>query len=119
MTKLKTNKKKDKKRVNEQAKNVASSSSTTRVVETRSRTASAVRGSYRDNQIELTFNKQNYILMGVGFLLIILGMLLMTGGYNTDPNVWDENVIYSFRRITLAPILILAGLIVEVYAIFK
>jgi hypothetical protein len=42
----------------------------------------------------------------------------MLGGHE-DPNVWDETVIYSFRRITLAPIVILAGLAVEVYAIFK
>jgi hypothetical protein len=43
----------------------------------------------------------------------------MSGGKNADPNVFDENEVYSFRRITLAPLLIMAGLMVEVYAIMK
>jgi hypothetical protein len=67
---------------------------------------------------ELIFGKRNFqfILIGVG--LIFLGMLLMAGGHMPSPDVWDESLIYSPRRITLAPILILAGLCVNVYAIF-
>ena len=67
----------------------------------------------------LILGRQNYLLMGAGALLILIGLLLMTGGEMPSPDVWDENIIYSFRRTTLAPILILAGLAVEVYAIFK
>ena len=67
----------------------------------------------------LLFTKQNYMLIGIGCGLIALGLLLMLGGNMKDPNVWDESVIYSFRRITLAPIVILAGLAFQVYAIFK
>lgn len=67
----------------------------------------------------LTFGKQNYILMLIGFVIIVVGLLLMTGGAMPDPNTWDESVIYSARRITLAPIVILIGLGVEIYAIFK
>ena len=65
------------------------------------------------------FGKKNYMLMLAGVGLIIVGLLLMSGGRNVDPNVFDDSVIYSFRRITLAPICILAGLVVEVFAIFK
>ena len=65
------------------------------------------------------FNKSNYIWMLVGVVLIIIGMLLMAGGKSTDPNVFNKNEVYSFRRITLAPLTIIAGFIIEIYAIFK
>ncbi len=65
------------------------------------------------------FNKENYIWMLIGAVIIILGMLLMSGGKNTDPNVFDEKVVYSARRITVAPILIIIGFVIEIYAIFK
>ena len=65
------------------------------------------------------FGKSNYIWMLVGALLITAGMLLMTGGKSTDPNVFNASEVYSFRRITLAPIVIIAGFIVEIFAIFK
>ncbi|MEP6646974.1 MAG: DUF3098 domain-containing protein [Saprospiraceae bacterium] len=67
----------------------------------------------------LLFTKDNYMFMALGVVLIAIGMLLMLGGSMKDPNQWDESVIYSFRRITLAPIIILAGLATEIYAIFK
>lgn len=67
----------------------------------------------------LIFGKQNYIWMGIGFGLIALGMLLMSGGAMPSPDVWDESIIYSFRRTVLAPFLMLVGLVIEVYAIFK
>jgi hypothetical protein len=66
----------------------------------------------------LLFNKNNYILMASGLGLIFLGLILMSGGKMSEPHVWDESVIYSFRRITLAPMVILLGLLVNVYAIF-
>jgi hypothetical protein len=72
------------------------------------------------NNKNLTFfNKSNYIWMLVGVVLIIIGMLLMAGGKSTDPNVFNEKEVYSFRRITLAPLTIIAGFIIEIYAIFK
>ncbi|WP_020568679.1 DUF3098 domain-containing protein [Neolewinella persica] len=67
----------------------------------------------------LTFGKDTYLWMGIGFALVILGMLLMSGGRGDDPAVFDESVIYSFRRITLAPIVILGGLGTVIYAILK
>lgn len=65
------------------------------------------------------FSKDNYIWMIAGIVLVVLGILLMSGGKSADPNVFRDNEVYSFRRITLAPILILIGLGIEVYAIFK
>ena len=65
------------------------------------------------------FNKSNYIWMLVGAVLILTGMLLMSGGKSADPDIFNASEVYSFRRITLAPIVIIAGFIVEIYAIFK
>lgn len=65
------------------------------------------------------FEKQNLQLMLLGVLIIAIGMLLMAGGKSNDPAVFNEKEVYSFRRITLAPVLIVAGLVVEIYAIFK
>lgn len=65
------------------------------------------------------FGKENYMLMISGGIAIILGMLLMMGGKNQDPKVFDESVVYSTTRITIAPILILLGFVIEIYAIFK
>lgn len=65
------------------------------------------------------FTKENYMWMGIGAAVVILGMLLMMGGKNQNPNTFDYSVVYSTRRITVAPILILAGLMIEIYAIFK
>ncbi len=64
------------------------------------------------------FGKENYLFMIGGIVLIIVGMLLMTGGGSTDPNVFSEE-IFSTRRLTIAPIVILAGFGVVLYAIMK
>ena len=68
---------------------------------------------------EMIFNKSNYMWMGVGVALILVGMLLMIGGSMPSADVWDDSIIYSFRITVLAPMVILAGLGVEIYAIFK
>ncbi len=66
------------------------------------------------------FGKSNYIWMLAGAFVIGLGMLLMAGGKsNLNPAVFDAGAVYSSLRITVAPILILAGLCIEVFAIFK
>jgi hypothetical protein len=65
------------------------------------------------------FGKQNYQIMFVGLAVIILGFVLMAGGKSADPNVFKEDEIYSFQRITLAPFLVIAGLVIEAYAIMK
>lgn len=65
------------------------------------------------------FGKHNYQLILAGIVLIVIGFLLMMGGSSSDPSRFEPQEVYSFRRITLAPIVILAGLIVEVYAIMR
>jgi len=67
----------------------------------------------------LIFGKKNYQLLILAFVLVALGLLLMAGGRMPSPDVWDESRIYSFRRITLAPIVILSGFVVGLWAIFK
>ena len=65
------------------------------------------------------FGKENYRWMAIGLGLVVLGLLLMIGGKSQDPNVFNVSEVYSFRRITVAPILILAGLALEIVGIFK
>lgn len=65
------------------------------------------------------FTRENYKWMLIGFVVLILGFFLMAGGKSADPNVFNDNEIYGFQRITLAPILIIAGLVIEIYAIMK
>ncbi len=67
----------------------------------------------------LTFGRDTYIWMGIGTALVFLGMLLMAGGAMPDPETWDPDIIYSFRRTVLAPFVILGGLGVVIYAVFK
>ena len=67
---------------------------------------------------EFALGIENYRLLIIGFVIIIIGFLLMQGGKSTNPNEFNPD-IFSFRRITLAPIVVLAGFIFEIYAIMK
>lgn len=58
------------------------------------------------------FGKKNYIAIAVGFGLVILGFLLMSGGKSEDPNLFNGDEIFSFRRITFAPFTVLLGFVV-------
>lgn len=66
--------------------------------------------------LNFVFGKKNYIVMFIGLAVIALGFILMAGGGSDDPNVFNEE-IYNFRRIRLAPTLVLLGFAIEVYAI--
>ncbi len=92
-----------------------------KVVTTRAVPTPVTRRVYTKTQpvFPLLFTRENYLYIGIGCGLVALGLILMLGGDMKDPNVWDESVIYSARRTVLAPIFILAGLAVEIYAIFK
>lgn len=65
------------------------------------------------------FDKVNYYIMFGGLALILLGFILMAGGKSADPHVFNYDEIYSFRRLTLAPLLIIGGFVVEVIAIMR
>lgn len=67
---------------------------------------------------DFPFGKENYILMLVGVAFIFVGFLLMTGGGNDDPTAWDPSV-FSARRITVAPLLVVIGFVIEVFAITR
>ncbi|HMK20244.1 MAG TPA: DUF3098 domain-containing protein [Chitinophagaceae bacterium] len=65
------------------------------------------------------FDKQNMWLMLLGVGVIAVGMLLMVGGRSKDPNTFNYDEVYSTLRISVAPVLIIIGLGIEIYAIFK
>ena len=65
------------------------------------------------------FGRENYIWIIAGIAIIALGLILMAGGRSSDPNVFDPKEVYSTTRITVAPILILIGLGLGVFAIFR
>ena len=62
--------------------------------------------------------KENYKLMAIGFAIMIIGFILMAGGGSDNPKVFNPD-IFSFRRITLAPVILLFGFLFEIYAIMK
>jgi Protein of unknown function (DUF3098) len=66
------------------------------------------------------FSKENYKWMLIGIVVMAIGMFLLSGGTsNKDPNVFDKAAVYSGTRITVAPLLILAGIVIEIFAIFR
>jgi hypothetical protein len=65
------------------------------------------------------FDKENLKWMLIGLVVIAIGFILMAGGKSNNPKVFDTQEVYSFRRITLAPILIIAGFIIEIAAIMR
>ena len=68
------------------------------------------------NNLDFAFTKQNYILLLVGIALICIGLLLMIGGGSDDPTVFSDK-IFDSQRLTIAPLLIALGFIVEIFAI--
>lgn len=65
------------------------------------------------------FSKENYMWMLAGLAVLAIGFFLMAGGKSSDPNVFKESEVYSFTRITLAPIFIIGGFVIEIVAIMK
>ena len=71
-----------------------------------------------ENEVKTPFDRDNYLWVLIGIAFILIGFILMIGGGSNDPDVFNE-AIFSFRRITLAPVLVLIGFGVEIYAIMK
>ncbi|MEO7306251.1 MAG: DUF3098 domain-containing protein [Ferruginibacter sp.] len=65
------------------------------------------------------FGKENYMWMLIGLGVIALGFFLMAGGRSSDPKLFNKDEVYSATRITIAPLLIIAGFIIEIFAIMK
>ena len=70
----------------------------------------------QDGKSNFIFGRKNYKFMSIGLACIALGFILMAGGGSDDPNVFDPE-IFNFRRIRLAPTLILIGFGIQIYAI--
>lgn len=96
---------------------MATTTKTTKPPPSSQKTAPAKKAPVR--QQTPLFDKGNYRWMLIGLAIVALGIILMVGGKSKDPNVFDPHQVYSFARITLAPILILGGFAVEIYAIFR
>lgn len=71
------------------------------------------------NSQTVLFGKENYMWMLVGVVFLALGFFLMAGGKSEDPNQFKPEEVYGFTRITLAPLLIITGFIIEIVAIMK
>lgn len=71
-----------------------------------------------NNEKNYALSARNYILIAIGFAIVVFGFILMTGSGSQDPNVFNDN-IFSFRRITLAPFIVVAGFALVFYAIIK
>ncbi|NLV19825.1 MAG: DUF3098 domain-containing protein [Bacteroidetes bacterium] len=69
-------------------------------------------------KLNFALGRENYRLLAIGFAIIVIGFLLMLGGKADSPDEFSEE-IFSFRRITLAPIVVLAGFVFEIWAIMK
>ena len=69
-----------------------------------------------NNNKKFAFTKKNYILLAVGVLFIIIGLFLMQGGVSVDPALYNPEM-FNFQRITLAPVIILSGFIINIFAI--
>ena len=65
------------------------------------------------------FDKGNYMWMLIGLGVLALGFFLMAGGKSSDPKIFNADEVYSTTRITIAPMLIIAGFIIEIFAIMK
>lgn len=72
----------------------------------------------KNNKEDMPLTKENYRLLAIGFAIIVLGFVLMIGGKADSPDEFNP-AIFSFRRITLAPLLVLFGYLFEIYAIMK
>lgn len=69
--------------------------------------------------LPFVFDRTNYMIMIAGIVVILIGFILMGGGATSDPNIFPKEELYSFRRITLAPIVVMIGFGIEIFAILK
>ena len=70
------------------------------------------------NKVEFAFGKLNYKLLLIGLAFLFLGYILMIGGGSDDPKVFSP-ALFDFQRLTLAPLLLIIGFVIEIFAIMK
>ena len=70
------------------------------------------------NAGKMVLGRENYILIGIGLVIILIGFILMSGGKSDDPNVFKPKEVYSDTRTIVAPIVVILGFIIEIYAVF-
>ena len=83
------------------------------------RTTTVVENDKPVHKFTSLFDRENLLWMAGGAVVMALGFILMAGGRSEDPNVFNPEEVYSTTRITIAPILIVAGLVIEIIAIFR
>lgn len=69
-------------------------------------------------EVKMPFGRDNYLWVIIGLAFLLIGFILMIGGGSDNPDVFNE-AIFNFRRLTLAPILVLIGFGIQIYAIMK
>lgn len=79
----------------------------------------ALKSKINDPETGFAIPKENYRYLLIGFIIIIIGFALMVGGRSEDPNVFIKEEIFSWRRITLSPLVVLFGFAFEIYAIMR
>jgi hypothetical protein len=72
-----------------------------------------------EEKSKMVLGKKNYNFIILGCLVVLLGFILMSGGGSEDPNVFNEEELFSFRRITLAPFLVISGYGLVLFGIMK
>lgn len=72
----------------------------------------------QDENSKMPFGRDNYLWVIIGLVFLLVGFLLMIGGGSDDPDVFND-AIFNFRRLTLAPVLVLIGFGIQIYAIMK
>jgi hypothetical protein len=82
-------------------------------------TVTAPKAARVQSDLPFIFDRDNYIIMAAGIAVIVIGFALMTGPANDNPSVFPADEIYSFRRTSLAPVVVFLGFLIEVYAILK
>jgi hypothetical protein len=82
-------------------------------------TTTTTKTSGQNSPGNVLFTKENYKWMVIGLVVMALGFFLMAGGKSSNVNIFSDKDVYSPLRITVAPILIVAGLLVEIFAIMK
>jgi hypothetical protein len=78
----------------------------------------AIKNLSKNTQTGFAIPKENYKLLLIGFVIVIIGFALMLGGHSYDPKVFNKE-IFSFRRITLSPLIVLSGFLFEIWAIMR